>query len=52
VLFRKIVIRSFALEVELERDFGSVKLSCSFNSFRKNRVALYLGAIKDLISPV
>jgi hypothetical protein len=36
VLFKKTVIRSFAFEVELERDFGSVKFSCSFNSFRKN----------------
>jgi hypothetical protein len=41
VLFMEAVIRSLVREVELERDFGSVKLSCSFKLFPINVVAMY-----------
>jgi hypothetical protein len=46
------VIRSLVREVELERDFGSVKLSCSFKLFPINAVAVYLGSGIGFISPV
>ena len=46
------VIRSLVREVELERDFGSVKLSCIFKLFPINKVTLYLGSGIAFISPV